>query len=90
MPGGDGTGPLGSGSGKGRFAGYCAGYPMPGFANPVQGRRRWWKPGYRTPLFYGSRAVGEKRLLEEKAKYFREQLRMLENNLEDVAKYYED
>jgi hypothetical protein len=42
MPGGDGTGPLGWGSMTGRAAGYCAGYPAPGFANPVPGRGFGW------------------------------------------------
>ena len=35
MPAGDGTGPMGMGSMTGRAAGYCAGYPVPGFANPI-------------------------------------------------------
>ncbi|MCQ5376123.1 MAG: DUF5320 domain-containing protein [Methanomassiliicoccales archaeon] len=34
MPGGDGTGPLGLGPMTGRRAGYCAGFPVPGYANP--------------------------------------------------------
>ncbi|HEX54616.1 MAG: hypothetical protein DRO90_02100 [Candidatus Altiarchaeales archaeon] len=34
MPGGDGTGPLGEGPMTGRRAGFCAGYPVPGYANP--------------------------------------------------------
>jgi len=38
MPGGDGTGPGGMGPMTGRAAGYCAGYPVPGFANPMPGR----------------------------------------------------
>ncbi len=38
MPGGDGTGPGGMGPMTGRAAGYCAGYPVPGFMNPVLGR----------------------------------------------------
>ena len=38
MPGGDRTGPSGMGPMTGRAAGYCAGYPMPGFANPIAGR----------------------------------------------------
>jgi len=40
MPGGDGTGPAGLGPMTGRTAGFCAGYPVPGFANPV-GARIW-------------------------------------------------
>lgn len=38
MPRGDGTGPVGMGPMTGRAAGYCAGYAMPGFANPIPGR----------------------------------------------------
>lgn len=37
MPGGDGTGPMGMGPMTGRAAGYCAGYGVPGFMNPVPG-----------------------------------------------------
>lgn len=39
MPGGDGTGPMGMGPMTGRAAGYCAGYTVPGYANPVPGGR---------------------------------------------------
>ena len=35
---GDGTGPRGMGPMTGRGAGYCAGYSVPGFANPIPGR----------------------------------------------------
>lgn len=35
MPAGDGTGPAGMGPMTGRAAGYCAGYPVPGYANPI-------------------------------------------------------
>ena len=52
MPRGDGTGPMGMGPMTGRAAGYCAGYPVPGFANPIPGRgfgmgfgRGWWGRG---------------------------------------------
>jgi len=38
MPRGDRTGPMGMGSMTGRAAGYCAGYPTPGFMNPSGGR----------------------------------------------------
>jgi hypothetical protein len=38
MPGGDGTGPAGMGPMTGRAAGYCAGYPVPGYMNPIGGR----------------------------------------------------
>ena len=51
MPRGDRTGPWGSGSMTGRAAGYCAGYAVPGFMNPVprygrgMGFRRGWGRG---------------------------------------------
>ncbi len=38
MPRGDGTGPMGMGPMTGRGAGFCAGYGMPGFMNPLPGR----------------------------------------------------
>jgi hypothetical protein len=38
MPRGDRTGPWGQGPMTGRAAGYCAGYPVPGFMNPFPGR----------------------------------------------------
>lgn len=41
MPGGDGTGPAGMGPMTGRAAGYCAGYSVAGFANPIPGRGFW-------------------------------------------------
>ena len=54
MPGGDGTGPMGAGPMTGRAAGYCAGYAVPGFTNPVPGRgfgfgggRGWGRGGGR-------------------------------------------
>jgi hypothetical protein len=39
MPAGDGTGPMGMGPMTGRGAGYCGGYGMPGYMNPVPGGR---------------------------------------------------
>ena len=41
MPRGDGTGPAGMGPMTGRAAGFCAGYPVPGYMNPVGGRGFW-------------------------------------------------
>ena len=38
MPRGDGTGPAGLGPMTGRAAGFCAGYSVPGYMNPVAGR----------------------------------------------------
>ena len=38
MPRGDRTGPSGMGPMTGRGVGYCRGYGMPGYSNPVPGR----------------------------------------------------
>jgi len=45
MPRGDGTGPGGMGPMTGRGAGYCAGYPVPGYMNPYGGRGMGWGRG---------------------------------------------
>jgi hypothetical protein len=46
MPRGDGTGPAGMGPMTGRAAGFCAGYSVPGFMNPIGGRGYWgWGRG---------------------------------------------
>lgn len=37
MPRGDRTGPAGMGTRTGRAAGYCTGYAVPGYANPMFG-----------------------------------------------------
>ena len=74
MPRGDGTGPAGMGPMTGRAAGYCAGYNMPGYMNPVGGRmgmgfgrgfgrgmgmgRRWRFWGVPGPAPYGAVPYG--------------------------------
>ena len=67
MPLGDGTGPAGMGPMTGRAAGYCAGYPVAGYMNPIPGRgyggfggggwgrRNWF---YATGLTGWQRAAG--------------------------------
>ena len=66
MPGGDGTGPGGMGPMTGRAAGYCAGYPVPGFMNPVGGRGYggWGRGGGgwgRRNMFYETGLTGWQR-----------------------------
>ena len=72
MPGGDGTGPGGMGPMTGRAAGFCAGYPVAGYMNPVGGRgfgfgggwgrggggRGWRNRFYATGLTGWQRAAG--------------------------------
>jgi len=61
MPFGDGTGPMGLGPMTGRRAGFCAGFGMPGFTNPIPGRRfgfGWGVPyGYPYAGGYGYAAA---------------------------------
>jgi len=54
MPGGDRTGPAGMGPMTGRAAGFCAGYQVPGYWNPIgvrgfggRGRGFWGRGGGR-------------------------------------------
>ena len=65
MPGGDGTGPGGMGPMTGRAAGYCAGYPVPGFMNPIPGRGfgGWGRGGGwgRRNMFYATGLTGWQR-----------------------------
>jgi hypothetical protein len=58
MPRGDGTGPAGLGPMIGRAAGFCAGYPVPGYMNPVGGRAGFY--GTAVPRLgpYGASAYG--------------------------------
>jgi len=46
MPFGDGTGPRGLGPMTGRRAGFCAGFGVPGFANPISRRGIGWPHRY--------------------------------------------
>ena len=55
MPFGDRTGPLGLGPMTGRAAGFCAGFPVPGFANPIPGGLAVGRlSAYGYPLGYGA------------------------------------
>ena len=58
MPFGNGTGPAGLGPMTGGAAGFCAGFPVPGYMNPVMGRAGFYGPG--EPAFgpYGAGSYG--------------------------------
>jgi len=58
MPFGDGTGPAGMGPMTGRAAGFCAGYPMPGYMNPAVGRAGFYGAGMPAVGPYGSGSYG--------------------------------
>lgn len=54
MPRGDGTGPFGMGPRTGWGAGYCAGYDVAGYANPLWGRGYFCRGKY-----FGRGGAGE-------------------------------
>jgi len=58
MPFGDGTGPAGLGPMTGRAAGFCAGYPIPGYMNPAVGRVGFYSPGVPAIAPYGAGLYG--------------------------------
>ena len=100
MPGGDRTGPAGLGPMTGRAAGYCAGYPVVGFMNPVpgrglwgrgrgggRGRRRWF---YGTVWPYGAPVAPaitqeqELEALKSQAEDFEEALKGIKKRIEEL------
>ena len=96
MPRGDGTGPMGMGPMTGRGAGFCAGFALPGYANPIGygfgfGRGR----GFRR-MFYATGLPGWARAQNANEAYFasdadekeflKRQAKFLENQLDDVKK----
>jgi len=58
MPAGDGTGPGGMGPMTGRAAGFCAGFPVPGYMNRLAGRAGFY--GVAAPIArpYGTGSYG--------------------------------
>ena len=54
MPFGDGTGPAGAGPMTGRAAGFCAGYPVPGYMNSAVGRAGFYGSGAPAVVPYGA------------------------------------
>ncbi len=63
MPWGNGTGPHGRGPMTGRAAGFCAGYPAPGYFNTIQKQGFAWGRGprsgrYRRNWFYRTGHTG--------------------------------
>ena len=106
MPGGDGTGPAGMGPMTGRAAGYCAGYPTPGYASPAGGRGFWgWGRGrggggwgrrnwyYATGLPFWARAVQGVfggPSAEQERDALRQQSQYLQESLDSINRRIED
>jgi hypothetical protein len=95
MPGGDGTGPMGRGPMTGRAAGYCAGYSVPGYMNPVPGRF-WYRGGYRRAHWWGgwwnpytAGAFSRELTAEEEVEALAREQDYLKTRLEEITKHIE-
>jgi hypothetical protein len=97
MPLGDRTGPDGMGPMTGRAAGYCAGYSVPGYMNPVFGRgggfgrgfgrgSGWKRAIYPYQAHYRYNAPHPVYTVEEEANMLADEAKALENELEVVKK----
>ena len=94
MPGGDGTGPMGSGAMTGRGLGFCVGEDKagygPGFGRGLgfacrRGYGRGFGRGYGRAFFaaqYPSKTREE--LLKEQKDFFKKQLEIVDKQLEDL------
>jgi len=101
MPRGDGTGPRGMGQRTGRGLGYCNGYNSPGFTRGygngggfgngrgfgrMQGRGYGWNnQAYYAPVAPYA-GVSEKTILENEIKAMNDQLKALQNRLNEITK----
>ncbi len=61
MPRGDRTGPAGFGPMTGRAAGFCAGYSVPGYMNPIPGRAGVGSGRGRRNWYYATGLTGRQR-----------------------------
>jgi hypothetical protein len=100
MPRGDGTGPAGMGPMTGRAAGFCAGYGMPGYMNPIGGRGYWgrgrgfwgrgggrgWRYRFWAP-YYPAPALQV--TARQELEYLRQQAEHLKSSLDEINKRVE-
>ena len=101
MPGGDRTGPMGAGAMTGRGAGFCAGFGLPGYANPVgRGGAGWGRGrGFRGRGFgrgygyYGQvgpmpvfTAAEEMNELKQDAQFLQDSLTQVQQRIEQLEK----
>ena len=103
MPDGDGTGPMGHGPMTGRAAGFCAGYPNPGYSKPGYGQgfgrgrgrgvgrgRRFWYRGYNDVPFIQPSTEEEKVYLENLVKNLKDELKAIKDRLQNLSKEKKD
>lgn len=99
MPGGDRTGPVGSGPRTGRGMGYCSGYNWPGYSHAGPGFRSWfgfgrgggrgWRNRFYATGVPGWAAVSpeqETADLKAQADYLKAELDAIQKRLDDLSK----
>jgi hypothetical protein len=102
MPRGDRTGPAGAGPMSGRRAGYCAGYGVPGLANPAApgqtfgfwGGGRGWRhmayatgmPGWQRFGYVPLTPQREAEALKAQVTWLKEQLDAIDKRIEELDK----
>lgn len=97
MPRGDGTGPMGMGRMTGRGAGFCAGFPTPGYSNPISNRYGFGRGrGFRR-MFYATGLTGWERFgypsypdineeVADEKEFLNQQVEYLEDQLQQIKK----
>ena len=100
MPSADGTGPMGLGSMTGRRAGFCAGFSVPGYANPVcygfrRGRgfrRMFCATGIPWRGYFGNQNPNIANFQSEadEKEFLKRQSEFFENQLDNIKKRLEE
>jgi len=99
MPGGDRTGPMGSGPMTGRGAGFCAGNGMPGYTRQGFGRgmgggrgRGWGRGmGARFGAWWQNAPVSqpnpidERQMLQQETSYLKDQIKQVQTRLNQLG-----
>jgi len=99
MPGGDRTGPLGRGPMTGRAAGFCSGYPRPGFGQRYgrswgrsigrgfrgRGRGFWYGENYEESINQLDKEE-EKIYLENLVRNLEEEIKSIKDKLQELSK----
>ena len=104
MPAGNHTGPRGQGPMTGRAAGYCAGYSVPGYMNPIpgrgpgfgwgrgrgSGRGRWFRGGTGTGFIPYEIPVPAQPSREQEIDMLKQQAEYFKTTLEEISERIEE